>query len=564
MIELSIIIQAPHGGDRLRLCLEGLCRQTQPAEDFEVIVTLEGSIDGTGEVLGNVAMPCKLRVLRVRKSGPGAARNHGAQAAEGQYCLFLAADVVPHPHLVAEHLNSQRRRQGIIGIGQVVLVLPHNADGFVRHVAQEREDRYTHLGQGGLPSPMDCCCANLSLPRAAILKTGGFALDLSGGESIELAYRLECEGLPCVYIPDAMVTQECPRGFRETAGEIQVAGAGSFELYQRHPPLLPHMPLGTFHNMSGHAILLRRCLLAMGGPIRPFAMIDVCLRKSSWRLNWYRFLYNYCYWKGVRGVAPKDTWNRLVSGTTILMYHACGLPQEPASRYVIPGRRFARQMAWLKWTGYHVLSLEEFLRYHREHRLPPSRSVVITFDDGYADNGTVAYPILLRHGFPATIFVVSGMIGTSNQWDSEGDLVGRSLLTWSDLKEIMMSGCISIGSHTKTHVPLDTAPISLIEEEVEGSRAHLERELGLPILVFAYPHGRDDTRSHAIVERAGFLGSCSSYVGVNDPATSPYILRRLSIRGTYSLVRFALALWLGRTRIFGKWWERWEIARFNT
>jgi peptidoglycan/xylan/chitin deacetylase (PgdA/CDA1 family)/glycosyltransferase involved in cell wall biosynthesis len=550
MLELSVVIPARSRTRMLKSCLESLCHQTQSASDFEVIVVLAGAGENSGDAANDLSVPYKLRLLSMDESNPGAACNHAVDTAAGQYCLFLSADVVAHEDLVAEHLRSQRKGQGMIGIGQVIVTVPCDADGFVRHVQEARRGRYAQLNQGTVPSPTDCCSENLSLPREAILKTGGFAPDLPGSESMELAYRLEREGLPVVYVRDAVVTQECRECFRETAARIQAAGAASVELYRRHPPLLSKMPLGTFHDMSGHALLLRRCLLVTNAPMLLLALIGHLLRaRPSWLMDWHRFLHGYFYWRGVRQAVPnRDIWSRLASGTTILMYHACGLPEERASRYVIPGRRFARQMAWLKWRGYYVLSLEEFLHYHREHRLPPTQSVVITFDDGYADNRAVAYPILRHYGFPATIFVVSGLVGTSNQWDSEGLLVNRPLLDWPDLKEMIPHG-ISIGSHTKTHVALAEASTTRIEEEVAGSRLQLERELGLPILTFAYPYGRDDPRSHVMVERAGFLGGCSSYVGVNDPATPPLLLRRLSIRGTYSLSHFALALLLGRTRI---------------
>ena len=69
-------------------------------------------------------------------------------------------------------------------------------------------------------------------------------------------------------------------------------------------------------------------------------------------------------------------------------------------------------MRWLAGRGYRILSLEEYVRCRQEHRLPPPRSVVITFDDGYADNASIAAPILAKHRFPATIFLVTDLVGT--------------------------------------------------------------------------------------------------------------------------------------------------------
>jgi peptidoglycan/xylan/chitin deacetylase (PgdA/CDA1 family) len=402
---------------------------------------------------------------------------------------------------------------------------------------------------------MDCYGANLSVPRSAFLEAGGCALDLPHRHDVELAYRLASQGLSIIFIPGAEGRQEYRKGFREITAEAEKAGIASVELYRRHPPMLPHLELGAFNETSLRAILLRRALLAIGGPLHSLRLVGPLLGRRLWAREWYRFLYSYCYWRGVRRVTPdRDVWRRFTRGTPILMYHAFGLPGEPASTYVLPGRRFSRQMAVLKWLGYHALSLEELLRCYREHRLPPARSVVIAIDDGYADNWSVAYPILRRHGLPATVFLVSGALEAANEWDRCSDLAGRPLLSRSSIAE-MLQGGIHFGAHSRSHVPLTAVPPSQVQDEVRGSRADLEREFGVPIRAFSYPYGKFDATTPVVVERAGFLGACCSYSGVNDPATPLYALRRTEIHGTDSLARFALALWLGRISILSR--SRW-------
>jgi peptidoglycan/xylan/chitin deacetylase (PgdA/CDA1 family) len=549
LVELSVIILTYGRVELLRTCLEALCHQTQAATEFEVVIAVCGATNGTREVLDDFVTPFRLRVIWQIGSSPGAARNRAVEATVGRYCLFLDDDISAEPRLVAEHLSVQRERAGVVGIGQILLKLPSRADAFARYLAQERRDHYARLGQGRPPSFLDCYRGNMSVPRAVLLEVGGFAVDLRHSETNELGYRLGCQGLSFVYVPEAMGQQNYRKRFREIVTDVEMEGVTGIELYRRHPPMLPHLRVGAFNDGRLPALLLRRLLLALGGPIQPLAIIGPLLRKQSWRGPWYRFLYSYCYWRGVRRAVPdRETWLRLTRGTSILMYHACGYAGELPSLYVIPARCFARQMAWLKRRRYHVLSLEEFLSYHRGYRLPPAHSVVITFDDGYADNRTVAYPTLRQHGFPATIFLVSRAVEATNQWDSEGELAGRPLLSWSDIKE-MLHGGISFGAHTRNHVSLTTVPVGQAEDEVAGSRADLERKLGLPILAFAYPNGKHDPTGQAMVEGAGFLGAVSSHPGVNDPATPLYILRRTEIRGTCSFVRFALALWLGRTRL---------------
>ncbi len=153
--------------------------------------------------------------------------------------------------------------------------------------------------------------------------------------------------------------------------------------------------------------------------------------------EWWRFVFSYAYWHGVRQAVPgRGVWERLLRPPLILMYHAIGSPGEPASRYVLPAPAFARQMAWLHRRRYRVLPLETLVRYRRAHRLPPARAVAITFDDGYVDNATHAAPILARHGFPATIFLVSQAVGGTNRWDRAGVLAGRPLLSWAQARAL--------------------------------------------------------------------------------------------------------------------------------
>lgn len=556
-IELSVIIATYNRATMLRNCLDALFHQTQPTTDFEVIVVIDGSTDGTREMLAELIAPCMLRVYWQTNSGVGAARNRGVEAANGRYCLFLDDDIIADPELVAQHLRVQRQQQGVVGLGHITCQLPKRADGFARYLAHWWQDHYARLKQNvRLPVFTDCYTGNLSVPREALLQVGGFAVDLPRDEDVELGYRIQRQGLRFVYIPDAIGHQLYRKGFDRIARDAELEGVASVELYRRHSDILPHLGLGAFNNTRIRAILLRRAMLALRIPIRPLKVLDAVMRRKSWALKWYQFLYSYCYWRGVqRAMSSHDTWWGLTHGTPILMYHAFGAPDEPPSRFIIPANRFARQMAWLKWRRYSVLSLEEFLRYRQEHRLPPARSVVITIDDGYADNRTLAYPILRRRSFPATIFLVSRMIGGVNGWDRDGELAGRALLSCADIHE-MSRGGIAYGAHTRSHTALTAVSEQLAEDEIAGSRAELEQALGMPIVVFAYPFGEYDSTSLKIVEQTGFLGACGIRSGLNTPATLTYALHRTEIYGTDTFVHFLCALWLGDIKSSLPRWKR--------
>jgi peptidoglycan/xylan/chitin deacetylase (PgdA/CDA1 family) len=475
--------------------------------------------------------------------------------AQGQYCLFLDDDIVAAPQLVAAHLYAQQEQEKVVGIGQITPKLPPHADWFAQAFARGWTYWYEQLNQGlQIPTWEDCYSGNISVERMAFQEIGGFAVDLPASFDVELGYRLEQHGMSFVYIPDALGEHQDDKLYRSLAADAQKQGAACVELSKRYPPMLPPL-LGHFAEAKLYEILLRRLLLALPAPTLLLGWFGWLLGKQTWRYNWYRFLHRYFYWRGVRKAIPdKDTWQRLTSGVPILLYHAFGKPGEPANRYVVPGRRFAQQMAWLKRMGYHVLDLEEYLDYQHQYRLPPAHSVVITIDDGYADTCTLAYPILRHYGFPATIFLVSELVGSINQWDQQGaELAGRPLLGWSDIKMMQNDG-IKFGVHTRTHPALVGMSAVQVKEEVKGAKTILEQELGTPIPVFAYPYGEYDETSRAVVKQPGFSGSCGIESGFNTPVTDPHDLRRIAISGYDTLFHFVLKLWLGSQRVssYGK------------
>jgi peptidoglycan/xylan/chitin deacetylase (PgdA/CDA1 family) len=547
--ELSVIIAARLTEPALGACLAALFRQTYPAVRFEVVLVLMVG-EARPAVAPIAATPYRLRVLRASGSTRGAALNLGADAATGHLCLFLGARTLADPALIAEHIQGHQEHADIIGAGSIHWCMPRDAEGFARQVGAEMRARQAGWARNPDPvSALACDCRNMSVPRAAFLAAGGFAEDLPGGLGAELAGRLQAQGYTCVYLPAAEVAQDVAKQTSVAGAAAQHTGSVAWALYQRHPALLPALGLGAFNSTSVRALLMRRLLLALHTPPRVLLALSRALGQAAWGAEWHRFVAAYCYWSGVRRVvANHDLWARLIRPPVILMYHAVGKPVERPARYRIPASRFARQMAWLHRRHYPVITLEEFARDRRAYRLPPARAVIVTFDDGYADNGALAQPILRRYGFPATIFLVSGAVGGTNQWDRDGELVGRPLLTWSDIQTLRAAG-VSFGAHTRNHVPLtEVSPVE-VTCEVAGSRADLEQALGSPACLFAYPHGRHDAGTQAAVAAAGFLGACCSYAGLNDPVVAQFALRRSEIRGTDSLLGFALLPWLGRARL---------------
>jgi glycosyltransferase involved in cell wall biosynthesis/peptidoglycan/xylan/chitin deacetylase (PgdA/CDA1 family) len=549
MIELSIIIPTYNRAERLRACLQALTLQTRPSTDFEVIVVVDGSSDGTRAMLASLSVPFPLTVLWQANQGQNVARNRGVDVARGRYLLFLDDDIVAEPALVAEHVRVQRSGERVVGIGQIAITLPRKADWFTRRFAEGWREHYEELNRNEkLPTWFDCYGGNMSVARSTFLEVNGFAEDVRRSHDIELGYRLMEGGASFVYVPGAVGRQDERKGIRELAKDFRSAGAAYVQLVQRHPAMLPGL-LGGLADTSLREQLLRRALYLLHLPPPLLGWMGAFLRDSGRRWKWFRFVQNYFYWSGVRqAIRDRETWHRLMLGTPILMYHAFGGDEERGSRFIIPVRQFAQQMKWLQRLGYRVIGLEEFLRCRREHRLPPPRSVVITIDDAYADTLSHAYPVLHRHGYPATVFAVSDRVGAANAWSNGTGLKGRRLLSWGEIAEMARAG-IEFGAHTATHPKLPELPEEQVRQEVIGSKTELENRLHVPIRSFAFPFGERDVASERVVKEAGFWGACGVDSGLNTPGTPIYALRRIEVQGTLSLFRFLLALWIGNTHL---------------
>jgi peptidoglycan/xylan/chitin deacetylase (PgdA/CDA1 family) len=265
------------------------------------------------------------------------------------------------------------------------------------------------------------------------------------------------------------------------------------------------------------------------------------VRARAWHV-----LEKYAFWRGVRSaLADRELFRRLTGGAVVLMYHAVGAVDEPPSHYVVPLRRFKRQMAWLRWTGRPVITVGDLVTHLKSGIPPPVSAVIISFDDGYADNYREALPALRDHGFRATIFVVSSHIGGVAPWGDDPILRGRQLLTAGQVEALRSEGC-EIGGHSRTHPSLVEIASDDLEVEIGGSRRDLEQLSGHPIRTFAYPFGDFDPTVARTVRDCGYEGACCSRSGINELSTPLFELRRVEVRGTDSLWQFIGMVWRGR------------------
>jgi peptidoglycan/xylan/chitin deacetylase (PgdA/CDA1 family) len=223
----------------------------------------------------------------------------------------------------------------------------------------------------------------------------------------------------------------------------------------------------------------------------------------------------------------------------ILLYHSIA---ESASaqfkKWVVDPRDFAAQMAYLHENGFTPLTVTRLARAITNRRVSlPDRPVVISFDDGFADFYSQAFPILDQYGFAATLYVVSGYVGGRSQWlqaQGEGE---RPMLTWEQIFALDEAG-VEIGAHTQTHPQLDTLATSVARDQIQGSKLVLEQRLGKRVTSFAYPHGYYSPDIRRVVRQAGFHCACGVKHAMSSIKDDRFALSRIIVSSATSLADF--------------------------
>jgi peptidoglycan/xylan/chitin deacetylase (PgdA/CDA1 family) len=190
----------------------------------------------------------------------------------------------------------------------------------------------------------------------------------------------------------------------------------------------------------------------------------------------------------------------------ILMYHSLDASGSVVS---VAPQIFREHMECIEDNGFRGISLSAAVDYREQHHSWPARSVVLTFDDGFANVHKSALPTLTQHGFSATVFVISGHMGGYNDWAPAPDGLGsRGILTWQQASELASAG-IEIGSHTHTHPDLSRCTPAELERQISISRAEIEDHIGRPVTTFAYPYGVTTTVAKRLVARQ-FRAACTT------------------------------------------------------
>lgn len=228
-------------------------------------------------------------------------------------------------------------------------------------------------------------------------------------------------------------------------------------------------------------------------------------------------------------VTPTAT---LAINVPILTYHYIANNPNPKDRQrdalSVPPDKFEAQMDYLAKNGYTPITLDNLYGIFNKLSSTPVRPVVLTFDDGYQDFYSIAFPILRRFNFHAVAFIPTGLIGRSYY------------MNWDQIKEIAQSGLVHFEGHSLSHVNLASLNYDALLKQLTDSKNMLESQTNYHVNFVAYPYGVSNQTVQAAVRKAGYVGGLGTWYGKSwGPSMN---MPRIKVSGFWSIKEFASRL----------------------
>ena len=221
--------------------------------------------------------------------------------------------------------------------------------------------------------------------------------------------------------------------------------------------------------------------------------------------------------------SPVTSVNKTSVQTPILMYHHIAAPPDPhnqrESSLDVPPAQFEAELAYFQSAGYTTITLDELTAALHDGAALPSKPLILTFDDGYIDFYTTAFPLLKRYNAKATIYIITGRVGKPGY------------LTWDELRELAASPLITIGAHTRTHPQLAKKSVARVRDELDGCKTDLEGHLGIIVRHLAYPSGSYNKDTVKQAQLSGYVTAVTVHFGIHERADKLLELPRVFVKG---------------------------------
>lgn len=213
----------------------------------------------------------------------------------------------------------------------------------------------------------------------------------------------------------------------------------------------------------------------------------------------------------------------------ILLYHSVNdAPPAGFTPWAVGRALFAEHLDMLLGLGRVCLSIGELTELTRAGAPVPEAAVVVTFDDGFSDFASNAWPLLKARGVPATLYVTAGLVGGTSEWLEPAGASQLPMLGADDLGALAEDG-VEIGAHSMTHPQLDTVGRERAWREIRDSKDALEAILGRPVETFAYPHGYHDRATKKMVADAGYSSAAAVRNALSHAGDDRFALARYTV-----------------------------------
>ncbi len=323
---VSVIIPTYNRCDSVERALRALAHQTLAPETYEVIVSIDGSQDGTREMVAAFAAPYRLNGVWQTNQGRAAACNAGIRIAQGELLVILDDDMEPAPDCLECHLRAHPigSRCGLMGAVPMYcedtdpLVAAYVAAKFNRHLANlARSDHQLTL--------RDFYSGHFSIRRDVLMEVGLFdeAFRIYGNEDLELSLRLLKAGVTLKYSAETVAHQHYSKDFAGLARDTLAKGRTAVLLASKHPEALPVLQLSAYEQGSWQWRLARASLLTLSRwwPSTPNTVIALIQRLEQRQVKhlqlYYRFVLDYVYWLGAQTTLREN--RRAGQGLTVLV-----------------------------------------------------------------------------------------------------------------------------------------------------------------------------------------------------------------------------------------------------
>jgi GT2 family glycosyltransferase len=314
--QISVVIPTRERRDSVVRALQALARQDMAADEFEVVVSVDGASDGTAEAVVSFRSPYEVRVVEGARGGRAAACNAAINATRGDVVVILDDDMEPAPSCLRRHGAHHAVGTRVCVMGAVPIRLDSRASAAARYMAWKFE---LHLEKLGRPQHVfalrDFYSGNTSIRRDVLLEVGLFeeAFTLYGNEDLELSLRLRAANVSLLYDRDALAHQHYEKDLAQLARDTFEKGTTAVLLARSHPSTFAELQLATFgeHSLAWRAIraLLLSVTRVFGGVTAAVLAAARLLERTpiGRRPLFHIMLLDYFYWLGVESVLTEGS-----------------------------------------------------------------------------------------------------------------------------------------------------------------------------------------------------------------------------------------------------------------